>query len=289
MHNQHYGQLPNSSFVHFYGASCNPFVNNYILSLTGLQRKGIIEANPFIYLLSRIEKGRDFMKRSLVFLTLCFLLMSMVSTTAMAHTCVDPDRDYWCDDCGMQIYHTCIDANKDTWCDKCSCWIPHTCADKNSDHECDQCGRIMDVNVNITVTSYLSANQNIHLVFYEGTYPSVIANVYGSPAQHTFRCAANSRFQLQVNKYAHPSRTYFYNTKNDNIDIDVKLYPYGDASQDGTVNMGDVAQIYAHIRNTAAICDDYALKCADATGEGDINMGDVASVYAHVRGTTPLF
>ena len=78
------------------------------------------------------------MKRTLAFLALCLLLVSMMGTTVMAHSCVDKDRDYWCDDCGMLIRHTCVDANKDTWCDKCSCWIPHTCADRDADHLCDQ-------------------------------------------------------------------------------------------------------------------------------------------------------
>lgn len=229
------------------------------------------------------------MKKRLVSIALTLILLATLQISAMAHRCVDSDRDYWCDDCGMMISHTCIDANKDTWCDKCSCWIPHTCADANGDHECDQCGRVMDVNINITVTSFLSANQNIHLVFYEGTYPNVVASVYGSPVQHTFRCAANSYFQLTVNKYGHPPRTFFHNTKNEDIRIDATLYPYGDASQDGSVTVGDVAKIYSHIRNTVLISDEYAQSCADASGDGTLNMGDVAKVYAHIRGTNSLW
>lgn len=229
------------------------------------------------------------MKRMIAFTALFLMLLSLIGTTAMAHNCVDKDRDYWCDDCGILIAHTCIDANKDTWCDKCGCWIPHTCVDKDGDHLCDQCGKVMDVNINITVTSFLSEEQGITMYFYEGTSPSVFATVYGSLAEHTFKCAANSRFQLFVMKYGHPTRTFYYNTYLNDIDICAELYPYGDASQDGKVNVGDVSRTYAHIRDTAWIDDDYALECADATGDGSLNMGDVAKIYAHIRGTKPLF
>ena len=230
------------------------------------------------------------MKRTVSVLALCLLLVALMSSTAMAHSvCVDKDRDYWCDECGMLISHTCIDANKDTWCDKCSCWIPHTCADKNGDHLCDQCGTVMRIKVHITVNSFLSEEQNIHLSYYEGTYPSVFANIYGLNAQHTFTCNANSRFQLIVNKFGHPPRTFYRNTPHDAISINVQLYPYGDVSQDGSVSMSDVSRIYAHIRRTASITDDYALACADTTGDGDISMGDVSMVYAHIRGTKRLF
>jgi hypothetical protein len=112
------------------------------------------------------------MRKLLAITAVCLALLSTASITVMAHSCVDKNRDYWCDDCGMLIYHTCIDANKDTWCDRCGCWIPHDCADKDGDHECDQCGRVMDVNVNITVTSSLP-EYTATVYFYESTLPGV--------------------------------------------------------------------------------------------------------------------
>ena len=229
------------------------------------------------------------MKRTLATAAFFLLLISLVSTTAMAHSCVDKNRDYWCDDCGMLIYHTCVDANKDTWCDKCSCWIPHDCYDKNGDGDCDQCGKIMDVKVRIHVSSHLSTDQNVLLVFYEGNYPSVNASLYGLDAEHTFNCAANNRFQLLVTKYGHPSRTYSYNTKTSDIYIDAALYPYGDVSQDGKVNVGDVARIYGWVKSSEVPNDDYTFECADVSGDGRLNIGDVAKVYSHIRGTSPLW
>ena len=229
------------------------------------------------------------MKKALSAAILCLVLLGLLTGTVAAHSCVDKDRDYWCDDCGMLIYHTCVDANKDTFCDKCSCWIKHDCADRNGDNECDQCGKVMDVKINIRVTSCQFPEQNVHLIFYEGHYPSVTANLYGLDGTHTFTCAANSSFQLLVTKYAHPSRTYFYNTKTSNIDIYAELYPYGDVSQDGKVNVGDVARIYGWVKASEEPDDDYIFQCADTNSDSELNIGDTARVYAHVKQTKPLW
>lgn len=229
------------------------------------------------------------MKRTIEIIALFLIFLALVGTPVLAHSCVDKNRDYWCDECGMLISHACVDANKDTWCDKCSCWIPHDCTDRDGDHACDQCGKVMDISVKITVTGNVTADPLTTLYFYEGSYPSVFATVTGSPATHTFRCAANSRFQLVIMKTGHPSRTFSYNTYLNDITINTELCPYGDASQDGKVNVGDVSKIYAHVRGTSEISEDYAFECADVSGDGDLTVGDTAKVYAHIRGTKPLF
>lgn len=229
------------------------------------------------------------MKKLSALLLVGLLVSCLLGTVATAYGCVDADRDYWCDDCGMLIPHTCVDYNKDTWCDKCSCWIPHDCADKDSDDHCDQCGKLMDVNINITVTSALSEKYSTTLYFYESTYPNVFAVVSGSPATHSFRCEANSRYRLEITKYGHPPLIFSGNTYLSNIDIDAKLYPYGDASQNGTINVGDVACIYAHVRGKEYITDQYAYQCADINGDKSITVGDTAKVYAHIRGVKTLF
>lgn len=229
------------------------------------------------------------MQRLLSVIAICLVLSCLLSVTATAHSCVDKDRDYWCDECGMLIYHICVDANKDTWCDKCSCWIPHDCYDRNNDTQCDQCGKVMDVNINIHVSSYLSGDQNVLLIFSEGTYPSIHKSLYGLEAEHTFKCAANSRFQLTVSKYAHPSRTYSYKTYHDTISIYAELYPYGDVSEDGKVNVGDVARVYGWLKASAEPDDGYIFDCADVSGDGKLNVGDVAKIYSHIRGTAFLW
>ena len=57
----------------------------------------------------------------------------------------------------------------------------------------------------------------------------------------------------------------------------------GDITGDGRVNMGDVAKIYAHIKGSAPLTEDYQLLCADFTGDGRINVGDTAKVYSKIK------
>lgn len=230
------------------------------------------------------------MKRTFAVLLLCLALTSFLSVSVTAHSvCVDKDRDYWCDECGMGIYHTCVDYNKDTWCDLCSCWIPHDCYDRNSDHECDQCGNLMNVNININVTSYSGGKYGTTLYFYEGNYPNVFKTLPSDTGKVTFSCAAKSYFKLTVMKPGHPTRNFFYNTNLDDITIDAKLYPYGDVTQDGVVTVGDVGKIYSWTKSGEFPSDDYIFQCADVTGDEVINVGDVGKVYAHTRGTAPMW
>ena len=57
----------------------------------------------------------------------------------------------------------------------------------------------------------------------------------------------------------------------------------GDANDDGKINMGDVAAIYAHVQGKIVISDAYRLRCADVTGDGKVNIGDTARLYATIR------
>ena len=61
----------------------------------------------------------------------------------------------------------------------------------------------------------------------------------------------------------------------------------GDLTGDNTVDIADVARLYAHIRNTAPL-EETHLQNADTTGDGAVDIVDVARLYAHVKGTKPL-
>ena len=61
----------------------------------------------------------------------------------------------------------------------------------------------------------------------------------------------------------------------------------GDVTGEGSVNMGDISQLYAHIRRTSTLTGDI-LFIADVTGDGNVNMGDISQIYAHIRGNTLL-
>lgn len=64
-------------------------------------------------------------------------------------------------------------------------------------------------------------------------------------------------------------------------------YLPGDVTGEGTVNMADVAKLYAHIKGTNPLAT--GLDRCDITGEGKINMADVAKLCAHIKGTNKLF
>lgn len=66
-------------------------------------------------------------------------------------------------------------------------------------------------------------------------------------------------------------------------------YLPGDVTGEGTVNMADVAKLYAHIKNTNVLTEENGKDRCDVTGEGKINMADVARLYAHIKGTNKLF
>ena len=230
------------------------------------------------------------MKMRFVSLLLCLILVVSMPLSAFAHNCVDTNRDYWCDECGMYISHSCVDYNKDGWCDRCSCWIVHTCADKNGDSRCDQCSKLMDIHVHVTAVSYILPEQDVQMTIYpmQSLYTKSV-NVWGNPAQYSFQCQANSSFQLSVSKYRHPTRTFSYNTTTEDIYIETTLYPYGDVSQDGKVNVADTSKVYAYVKGSGILSDEYMRECADPNYDGEINIADVSQIYAHVKGTKSLW
>jgi hypothetical protein len=78
--------------------------------------------------------------------------------------------------------------------------------------------------------------------------------------------------------------TFFLDDGEGYIQLSVGEVLMGDMSNDGKLNMGDVAKLYAYVRGTAVLIDE-VLPRADMNGDGKINMGDVARLYSRVRGT----
>ena len=57
----------------------------------------------------------------------------------------------------------------------------------------------------------------------------------------------------------------------------------GDVSQDGRVNIIDVAQLYGHVRNKTPLSGFLRFSCGKVTGDGEINIIDVALLYTRVK------
>ena len=230
------------------------------------------------------------MKKRFLIICLCLALLAAMPLSAFAHSCVDTNRDYWCDECGLYLFHNCADRNKDGWCDYCECWINHTCIDSDKDTFCDLCSLLMDIHVHVTAESYVLTEHNVQMTIYprQSVYTKHV-NVWDNPAQYTFQCQAKSSFQLSVSKYGHPTRTFSYNTTTEDIYIETTLYPYGDVTQDGKVNVADTSKVYAYVKGSGILSGEYVRECADASYDREINIADVSKIYAHVRGTKSLW
>ena len=98
-------------------------------------------------------------------------------------------------------------------------------------------------------------------------------------------------YTLAIHKKNHVSRYFTVSIQagENHEDQPWKICLLGDVSGDGRVNVGDVAQLYSHIRKTNLITDEYALACADVTGDGRLNVGDTATLYSHVKNTKKLY
>lgn len=64
---------------------------------------------------------------------------------------------------------------------------------------------------------------------------------------------APATYTWTVTKYGHKPRTGTFTLGEDSSELDVELCPIGDASGDGKLNMGNVAKIYAHIKQTTPL------------------------------------
>lgn len=85
---------------------------------------------------------------------------------------------------------------------------------------------------------------------------------------------------------SHPDRItrgYTVQIISENVELFALICRPGDVNADGKLNLGDTARIYAYIRSTGTIEDQYALLCADLDQNDKINLGDVARCYAAVR------
>ena len=115
--------------------------------------------------------------------------------------------------------------------------------------------------------------------------------VHGNTGGFEFIGVVPGEYTLAIHKKNHVTRYFTVSLQaGDNREVQsLKIYLLGDVSGDGRVNVGDVAQLYGHIRKTNLLTDEYALACADVTGDGRLNVGDTATLYSHGKNTIKLY
>ena len=211
----------------------------------------------------------------------------------LEHICQDADGDYWCDFCDEWLEHDCTDDDGDGYCDLCNYPLRHECVDADGDYLCDICFDILIpddlfTTVSGTAKSGLDDLEPVYIDIYdeEGTYIN-FAILTGDAPAYELMIFPHTSYNIQVSKEGHVTRTYTLDVADGPANLDVKLCPVGDVSGDGKLNMGDIAKLYSHIRNTMRLTDDYALGCADVSGDGNLNIGDTAALYSLVRTTVP--
>lgn len=200
--------------------------------------------------------------------------------SALGHsfTCYLSDENYTC----------AADGTETAKCDRCDA-TDRRVAVGSSDHRyvdgyCVQCNRPEpDQDVSIltgSLTVYAEAPVVLKLTPVGETEPAVSLTVDSDSYSLS---AAPGDYVLTVFQEGSVERCYAVTVKAGETELDLKLHLRGDITGDGRVNMGDVAKIYAHIKGSAPLTEDYQLLCADFTGDGRINVGDTAKVYSKIK------
>ena len=121
---------------------------------------------------------------------------------------------------------------------------------------------------------------NTELALYDSASSNLIIKKTVSDKKFEFADLQSGSYLLTVSNPGRPMRSYSIRIGSKNEDLTVSLCQFGDINSDGKINLGDVARIYSHIRNTGAIADPYSLQCADLDQNDKLNLGDVARCYA---------
>lgn len=149
---------------------------------------------------------------------------------------------------------------------------------------------VTGVTVSGTVKSYGGETENVTVTLTPENGTPMTTVVTGNSAAYKFENVSAGTYTLKVEKANHVAREYKVTVSGDAVQQDAKVCLKGDLTGDGKVNTADVGRLYAHVRGTRLLTDDYALSCGNVAGtDATINTADVGRLYAHVRGTRVLW
>ena len=149
---------------------------------------------------------------------------------------------------------------------------------------------VTGVTVSGTVKSYGSETENVTVTLTPENGTPMTTVVTGNSAAYKFENVSAGTYTLKVEKANHVAREYKVTVSGDAVQQDAKVCLKGDLTGDGKVNTADVGRLYAHVRGTRLLTDDYALSCGNVAGtDATINTADVGRLYAHVKGTRVLW
>ena len=161
--------------------------------------------------------------------------------------------------------------------------------DIGEDGSCYMCGYVAGFQLSGSLTTFGSDEDFITMRLLKDGVVYAVMDLDGNLESYCFDLVAPGEYILEVSKKNHVTREYTVTVGSSDVAQDAKIHLKGDVTGDGKVNVGDTSRVYAHVKGTSKITDEYALKCADVTGDGRINVGDTSKIYAHVKGTSKLW
>ena len=146
------------------------------------------------------------------------------------------------------------------------------------------------VNVTGILESAKSADETITVELWAEGAETAAYSVTTDIGTYTIEGVVPGTYTMKVSKASHVTRSYTVTvgTENEYLVCNAKICLIGDVTGDGRVNAGDVGKVFAHVKGSTPLTDEYAMECANANG-GVLNIGDVATIYAHVKGSKMLF
>lgn len=161
--------------------------------------------------------------------------------------------------------------------------------DIGEDGSCYMCGYVAGFKLSGSLTTFGSDEDFITMRLLKDGVVYAVMDLDGNLESYCFDLVAPGEYILEVSKKNHVTREYTVTVGSSDVTQDAKIHLKGDVTGDGKVNVGDTSRVYAHVKGTSKITDEYALKCADVSGDGKINVGDTSKIYAHVKGTSKLW
>lgn len=124
-----------------------------------------------------------------------------------------------------------------------------------------------------------------------GVDNNLAATTVSDNGEYAFDEIPAGTYELKVSKDNHVTRTYEVTVEEDvPVQLNVKICPIGDVTQDGKVTTLDCTMANSHARGVILIEDDYAFACGNVAGDDDeITTIDVTRINSHVKEIQPLW
>ena len=181
---------------------------------------------------------------------------------------------------------TCtLDGTKTAKCDNCDATDIQvdtgSMAHRYIDGSCIYCGEsgLISASLRGTVTVFAEGPVMLELLSDSGERTELSV----SEGTYQLDCIVPGNYTLTVSQTGSVTRSYSLTLGEGENTLDLKLHLPGDVNGDGRYNIGDVARIYAHVKDSTRLTG-YELLCADYTGDGRVNVGDTARVYYILKG-----